>query len=245
MHLIVIDEGIGNLRYRKGYKISGKLKKELEKIYFIDLISTKIRVISKEEGENIREFYSKLLNLEKPFVAIGGDHSVSFFLYQNFKGKPLVIFDAHPDLEFSTKFPTNEDWLRLLIEERLVNPEKVYLVGIRNFAPHEMNFIKEKGINFLLCNEIESSDDISSFIPRKDFYLSIDIDVLDPAFAPGTYFREPFGLNPKLLIDALSRTKPLSMDITEINLDFDVNFITLRLALYISAIGWRWIVEKE
>lgn len=247
MKLILIDEGIGNLKYNKGYVISKEILKEFKYIYYIDPLLIRHVVMKKMDDEGLEEYYTKIQKegAKEPFVSIGGDHSVSYFLYQNFKGKKILVFDAHPDLEFSTDFPTNEDWLRVLIEKGFISGKDVYLIGIRNFAPHELYFIKENKINVLFSNEIGSYDDILEFLPENEhFYVSIDIDVFDPAFAPGTFFREPFGLNPKDVLGVISSIDIVSADITEVNRDFDVNNITLRLAAHLSIHLWKRILGE-
>lgn len=247
MRVIIPEEGVGNLKYSKGYDISKDLLKEFERIYYINPISIRYTVIKRKAGEGIKEYYNriKVEGSKGPFVSIGGDHSVSYFLYQNFPGKKILVFDAHPDLEFSTGFPTNEDWLRVLIENGFLRGRDVFLIGVRNFSPQEMDFIKENKINVLLADEIFDYNDILEFIPRSEsFYVSIDIDVLDPSFSPGTFYREPFGLNPKDLLNVIKSIDILSADITEINKDFDVNNITLRLSACLSIYLWSRILGE-
>ncbi len=233
MRLILFNEGVGNFRYNKGYSVSRDVLKELENFYWFDRSKVEFTIVNRLEGESLEEYYNRIYEEGRKgrFVAVGGDHSVTFSLYRPFKGEGILVFDAHPDLESPVDVPTNEDWLRLLIESGEIKGKDVYIVGVRNPSNREISYAKEVGVNILYSSEIENSEDILDFLPRrKRFYVSIDIDVFDPAFAPGTFYREPFGLYPREVLDLLDEIEIISADITEINKDFDVNNITIRLA---------------
>ena len=168
-------------------------------------------------------------------IFLGGDHSISypltnaFFDYNQNEGKQacLIVFDAHPDLmePVDGKIPTHEEWLRALIEKGF-NPKNILLVGIRNSDPSELKFIEEKGIKCvsvedLVFNLEGRTDAIMEFGYGKEVYVSIDIDVLDPAFAPGTGYCEPGGLSSREFLYILKRLNKMknlrAVDIVEIN----------------------------
>ncbi len=184
-------------------------------------------------------------------IFLGGDHSVSYNLVRGFfdycqnqvpvKEPCLIVFDAHPDLMTPMKEPTHEEWLRALIEDGFP-PENILLVGLRNSYPDELKYIKEKGIrtislNKLLLNIEDACDVIMEFSNGKELYVSLDIDVVDPAFAPGTgYSNEVGGLTSRqmlYLIQRINKIKHLrAVDIVEINekIDFEkFNGITVKL----------------
>ena len=185
-------------------------------------------------------------------VFLGGDHSISysitraFFDYCENRGKEpcLIVFDAHPDLmkpidSDSEKTPTHEEWLRGLIEDGF--PVKnILLIGIRNSDPEEIRFIKEKGIRTISINQLnenleEVTDIITEFANEKELYVSIDIDVLDPAFAPSTGYLEPGGLTSRQFLYILQRINKIknlrAVDIVEINREKDKenNNMTIKL----------------
>ena len=170
-------------------------------------------------------------------IFLGGDHSISYSLTrafldycQNDGEEPcLIVFDAHPDLMPASEFPTHEEWLRKLIEDGF-SPENVLLVGIRNSDKEEIRFIKEKKIriismNQLLLNLEDSCDTIMEFSNGRELYLSLDIDVVDPAFAPSTGYLESGGLTSRemiYLIQRINKMKNLrAVDIVEINSETD------------------------
>lgn len=182
-------------------------------------------------------------------IFLGGDHSISYSTTKAFldhckdsRKKPcLIIFDSHPDLmpvsKGSEKFPNHEEWLRSLINNGFPC-ESILLVGLRNSAKEEISFIKEKKIKTIpidnLLLDIEDiCDTIMEFSNGKELYLSIDIDVIDPAFAPATGYSEPGGLTSRefiYLIKRLNKIKTLrAVDLVEINPTKDSSGLTVKL----------------
>jgi len=193
-------------------------------------------------------------NLKSKLVFLGGDHSVSYSLTKGFldyckeQGKEpcLIVFDAHPDCMEPMKEPTHEEWLRALIEKGFPM-ENILLVGVRNSYKEEIIYLKEKGIKVLGINEIlldieNACDTIMEFSNGKELYVSIDIDVVDPAFAPATGYRnEVGGLTSRQLIYLIQRINKIkrlrAVDVVEINAEKDKEFkgITVKLGAKILA----------
>ena len=188
---------------------------------------------------------------ERP-IFLGGDHSVSYSLTKSFleyckvrkKNPYLVVFDAHPDCMEApgspdSAVPTHEDWLRSLVEAGFPT-ENILLVGIRNSDEHEIEFMKENKIkvvpmNALLDDLQDACDGITEFSDDEsgELYVSLDIDVADPVFAPGTGYCEPGGLTSRELVYIVQRINKVknlkSLDIVEINPDKDEKGITVKL----------------
>lgn len=181
---------------------------------------------------------------------LGGDHSVSYSLAKAFvdrckssdKEPCLIIFDAHPDLmePVDANIPTHEEWLRALIENTNIKGENVLLVGVRNTDPSEREFISKNGIRSISMNQFttdieEACNTIMEFANGKELYLSLDIDVVDPAFAPATGYNEVGGLTSREFIYLVQRMKKVkglcAIDLVEINPDKDLKFdnITVKL----------------
>jgi arginase family enzyme len=180
-------------------------------------------------------------------VFLGGDHSISysitraFFDYCENNGKEpcLIVFDAHSDVmpPIDRNFPTHEEWLRGLIEDGF--PIKnILLIGVRNSDSQETQFLKEKGIRMISINQLnenleEVTDVITEFANEKELYVSIDIDVIDPAFAPSTGYLEPGGLTSRqflYIIQRINKIKNLrGIDIVEINAEKDKQGLTIKL----------------
>ena len=187
---------------------------------------------------------SNLKELKEGDVFIGGDHTISYYIFKKFfkdkKNAGIIIFDAHPDLFQHFNTPMQTDWLYFLIKEKLVKPENVILVGIRNPDMKEVGFMKDYKIRYFtarqLFNNIEDHCDGIMELAQNfsDLYVSIDIDVLDPAFAPGTGYIEPGGLSTRELIYLIQRIKLLKnirkYDLVEVNPDRDISLTTCKAA---------------
>ena len=185
-------------------------------------------------------------------VFLGGDHSISYSLVKGFldhcnnsdetkeaKEPCLIVFDAHADCMKYFKEPTNEGWLRALIEEGFP-VEGILLVGVRNMWKEEVEFLHSKKIKTISINsfvdDFESvCDSIMEFASGKELYVSFDIDFIDPAFAPSTNHLEPGGLSARetiFLIQRISKMKNLKgFDLVEINSEKDMekNNVTVKL----------------
>jgi len=198
---------------------------------------------------------------EKPRVVfLGGDHSISysttrafFDCCQNSGREPsLIVFDAHADCmepmrvesrdsshtthEYC-KEPTHEEWLRKLIEDGFPT-ENILLVGVRNIWKDELRFLKEKEIRVITMNQLlenlqDTCEIIMEFANGKELYVSVDIDFIEPAFAPGTGYREIGGVSSRdfvYLIQRINKMKNLrAVDIVEINPEKDRDDLTVKL----------------
>lgn len=196
------------------------------------------------DNSNISEA-NKLIykNAKKEFetrqkvLFIGGDHSISYSLAKAFNDsikKPfLIIFDAHADAVNPGKEPTHEEWLRAIVEEGF-SPENIVLIGARNIWQEERIFLQEKRIKVFSMQDVhENKENICDILMEKareseGFYISIDIDAMDPAFAPGTGYLEPGGLSSREMIYFLQRLMLLKNfrggDIVEINSETDKKY---------------------
>jgi agmatinase len=189
----------------------------------------------------------RILEEKQQTIFLGGDHSISYpttkaFLdYCKDKNKKpcLIIFDAHPDCMEPMKEPTHEEWLRKIVEEGFP-AENILIVGLRNSHKDEIKFIKENKIKICSMNSLkENLQDIYNLIinfsNEKELYISIDIDVIDPAFAPSTGYPEVGGLTSRdflYLIQRIRKIKNLkAIDLVEINekMDKQKNYLTVKL----------------
>jgi agmatinase len=188
--------------------------------------------------ENSKEIF------ERNFFSIflGGDHSISFPILRAFnkleKNPLLILFDAHLDCLESGKIPSNFSWLRKLIESGF-SCSNMVLISTRNITTSEIEFLNENKILLIKMDIIEEDlEGVCDAIMERaressGFYISIDIDSVDPGFAPGTGFLEPGGLSSRDLIYFIKRLKLLKnlkgCDIVEINPSLDTRGITVKL----------------
>lgn len=191
----------------------------------------------------------KIFETKNKVIFLGGDHSISYGIGKSFldynkkigKESCLIVFDAHADCmkPVDSEIPTHEEWLRGLIEVGFPS-ENILIVGARNIYRDEREFLKEKGIQIIGMNPLvenlqDTCDTIMEFANGKELYVSIDIDVIDPVYAPNTGYKEPGGLTSRnflYLIQRLNKVKGLrAIDIVEINSEKDNenNNLTVKL----------------
>ncbi|MDP2750757.1 MAG: arginase family protein [Nanoarchaeota archaeon] len=197
------------------------------------------------EIEEIRDDNSvKGLFSEKEFlICLGGDHSITYDLFKNFKKQNpgMLIFDSHVDaqLEEKSQKKEHENYLKRLIREGHVESKNIVIVGLRNLENDELSFLHVNRIKYFdmrrLHDDSEAFDSVMEQV--REFgalYISIDIDVVDPAFAPGTNKIEPGGFTSREFLHLISRLRNLrnikAVDIVEVNPERDINNMTSRLA---------------
>lgn len=189
------------------------------------------------DNSNIKNSQEKIKNSVKEGIVIGGDHSITYSAFRGSGCDGLLILDAHADCMEGTDAVTHEDFVRKLVDEGA----KVILAGIRDLHRQELDFIQQKKIQCFTMKEIfevgikEFCDSVMENCRQfRSLYVSIDIDVADPAFAPGTGYTVAGGLSSRELIYLVQRLKLLKnlkvVDIVEVNPKKDRDNITVKLA---------------
>lgn len=183
-----------------------------------------------------------------PFV-LGGDHSIAHpdvgAVADHVKPEPLglIHFDAHADDAYEEPRLNHGTPLRLLVEEGSLRGEHVVQVGLRGYwpPPSDFEWARSQGFRWYLMDDVyvRGIDEVIEDVLRDvegvpHVFLSVDIDVCDPAFAPGTGTPEPGGLQARELLRAIRRIAaavPLAgMEVVEVSPPFDQAEITALLA---------------
>ncbi|MBU0757811.1 MAG: arginase family protein [Nanoarchaeota archaeon] len=252
MKIIKIGSNAGGLSKKDGVELApDAICKELPDFYLKEsglmpiFDIDEVKIDNANIDETNAKIEKKVFGLDVPAILVGGDHSITYSAFKAFAKKyqnpGIIVFDAHPDCENDFSPPTHEDWLRVLVEEEHIKNENVILVGIRNMHSNENDFLKKNKIKTYPMKEFshegnsEVSDAIMSVARGFDaLYVSIDIDAVDPAFAPGTGYIEPGGFTSRELLYMLQRIKLLKnlklVDVVEVNPKKDVNGMTVALA---------------
>lgn len=193
--------------------------------------------------EKIIEKINQTADKSEKVIILGGDHSITYPAFKAFAmknpGAGIIVFDAHPDC-MSDDSRTHEDYLSALINEKILDPDQAILIAIRNWDGAEKEFMEANKLNVFNMKKIaiyglESAADAVTETAREwpALYLSIDIDAVDPAFAPGTGYIEPAGMTSRELIYFLQRIKLLKnlkmIDLVEINPKKDQAGLTVKL----------------
>ena len=202
---------------------------DLETVNISDLGNTKHTVVATEMLQMVENITSELKKQNKQIIILGGEHLITLGSFTCFpKDTGYVVFDAHYDLrdQYADIKLSHAAYLRRIVEKR--GSENIVHIGARAFVKEELTFLKEHNIATVSDKDIRNGDGIKSL---KDItstfdslYLSIDLDVLDPAFAPGVGNPEAVGISSRELYDlitTLQNKKIVAADIVELNPTYD------------------------
>ena len=202
---------------------------DLEAEAISDLGNTKHTVVAAEMLQMVKDVTSELKKQDKQIIILGGEHLITLGSFTCFpKDTGYVVFDAHYDLrdQYADTKLSHAAYLRRIVEER--GSENIVHVGARAFVKEELAFLKEHNIATVSDKEISNGNgpkllkDVTSTFDRV--YLSVDLDVLDPAFAPGVGNPEAVGISSRELYDliiTLQNKKIVAADMVELNPTYD------------------------
>ncbi|WP_257347515.1 agmatinase [Pseudalkalibacillus decolorationis] len=155
----------------------------------------------------IEEYVDNILEAGKFPLGIGGEHLVSWPIFKAFQKKyddfAIIHIDAHADLreEYEGESLSHSTPIRKACA--LIGPENVYSFGIRSGMQEEFQFAKESGMHMAKFDVAEPLKEVLPKLAGRNVYVTIDIDVLDPAHAPGTGTAEAGGITSKELLEAI------------------------------------------
>jgi formiminoglutamase len=187
-------------------------------------------------------------------VVLGGDHSISFPSIKAFHQKRgtigVIQFDAHHDLRnLEDGGPSNGTPFRNLIENGVIKGEHLVQIGIRDFmnSPEYKRYADEEGVTVYTMEDVREKGIVSivqkayeQLLGKVDMlYLSVDLDVLDQAFAPGCPAIGPGGMDSETLKKGVewlaSKEQVKAMDLVEIDPTLDFRDMTSRVAAHLIA----------
>jgi len=185
--------------------------------------------------ETIERSIAQILALGSRSLCLGGDHSVTLPIVRaqsrHFPGLSIVHIDAHPDLyeELDGDRLSHACPFSRIMEEGLVS--RLVQLGVRTINAHQRAQADRFGVEILEMRNWRPGDGLPKDL-EGPLYLSLDLDGLDPAFAPGVSHPEPGGLSTRDLLDLL-QTLPsplVGADIVELNPLRDPLGLTARVA---------------
>lgn len=155
-----------------------------------------------------------------PVLSLGGDHSITFPVVEGLASVHgplnLLHFDAHPDLydDYQANPRSHASPFARILENGLAR--RLVQVGVRTCNPHNRAQARRFGVEII---DWQGFDPARIPIPDGPLYVTIDLDALDPAFAPGVSHPEPGGLSVREVIAVLSRVQArvVGADIVELN----------------------------
>ena len=157
-------------------------------------------------------------------VAVGGEHTISAGILKalDVEDTTIIHFDAHMDLrdEYMGEKYSHATVMRRIFD---LNPKDTIQIGIRSCSEDEISFAKENKITYFTPHEVnENIELVKNTIKNVEgpLYVTVDIDVLDPAYAPGVGTPSPCGLNPfqlESLIHCLKGKEVIGFDLVEVS----------------------------
>lgn len=170
-----------------------------------------------------------LLNQGYRPLSLGGDHSITYPILRAFANKfhdlTIVHFDAHPDLydEFEGNRFSHACPFARIMEEKCA--KRLIQLGIRTMNSHQRRQAERFGVEVMEMQDLPALDKLAF---SGDVYISFDVDVLDPAFAPGISHREPGGMSVREAISHLHaiRGNVVGADLVEYNPTQDISQLT-------------------
>jgi len=183
----------------------------------------------------------ELLHDKKLPVIIGGEHTITLGTMRAVgSNTALVSFDAHLDLrdEYMGRTICHATFMRRVHEQ--IKPEKILEIGVRATCKEELNYAKKSGIHILTVQRIRKNglektiENVAKALANyKKIYLTIDMDVLDPAFAPAVQNPEPDGLSMHMFLDivcSLCVNRIVAFDVVEVAPQFDFGTTAIQAA---------------
>ncbi|RPV49005.1 agmatinase [Pseudomonas aeruginosa] len=204
-----------------------------------------------ETIEEIEVYYNKVKDAGIVPISVGGDHSVTYPILKALgrdESLGLVHIDAHCDTcgdVAGSKFHHGGPFRNAALDG-LIDPERTIQIGIRGRAEPYWEFSYRSGMHVVHIEEVHQ-EGIESIIERvhrvigdRPFYLSIDVDGIDPAYAPGTGTPEVGGMRPEqvqALIRSLQGKEIVGADVVEVAPQYDTAGQTT--ALVAATIMWE------
>ena len=217
---------------------------DLETINIQDLGNIQHTVVATEMLDMVEKTTKELQKNKSQLIILGGEHLLTYGTYMSFpKETGYVVFDAHYDLrdEYADIKLSHAAYLRRIVERR--GAENLIHVGARAYVKEELEFLREHNIKTITNRQIRDGDGpklLNQFTDNFDsIYTSIDLDVLDPAFAPGVGNPESVGITSRELYDMITSLQERSIvaaDIVELNPSFDNGSTASLAAKMISTI---------
>lgn len=221
----VLEAGSANLCAENGYSLE-----ENPRLHDLGNLP-----ISNDEAGywQIENHISTILESGTKILTLGGDHAIAYPVIkahaQEYERLTVLQLDAHPDLydeldgdRYSHACP----FARLMETGRI---KRLVQIGIRTMTEHQKTQVKKFGVEVIEMRDWNPHLDLKL---EEPLYLTIDLDVLDPAFAPGISHHEPGGMTMRELLRLIQNLKTplIGADIVELNPVRDLSNMTAMVA---------------
>jgi len=213
---------------------------DVEDLEICDAGDVNVTDDASETVERIRLVIHQIKSDGKIPVMLGGEHTVSLGAVRAVTGIDVVGFDAHMDLrsEYNGNSLSHASVMRRISEH--VGPDRIVQVGTRAVCKEELEFSKANRVSNIPAmdlhgNAVENSIHVlrKTLDGRRDLYVTVDMDVLDPAYAPAVGNPEGDGLCPNVLLSLLQEVctrNVIAVDLTEVTPHYDTGVTAVQAA---------------
>ncbi|MDD1764094.1 MAG: agmatinase [Methanobacteriaceae archaeon] len=200
------------------------LDKELEAEFYdmgdMQIVPGNFKKTCKQVQFTIKE----ILNLGLVPLVMGGDHSISYPVTRalDIRKASVIHFDAHTDLrdDYAGEKYSHATVMRRIFE---LKPQRIIQIGVRSSSEEEVEFARENGVVQFTARDVRKGidvvvDNLASL--EGPIYVTVDMDVLDPAYAPSVGTPAPGGLSPlelETLILSLKDIDIMGLDVVEVS----------------------------
>jgi agmatinase len=203
----------------------------------------------------IEDYVASILEAGKFPLGMGGEHLVSWpifkAMYKKYPDLAIIHIDAHADLreEYEGEPLSHSTPIRKACG--LIGPENVYSFGIRSGMREEFQYAKESGMHMYKFDVLEPLKKVLSTLSGRPVYVTIDIDVLDPAHAPGTGTAEAGGITSKELLESItaitnSTIRVVGADLVEVAPAYDSSEQTqIAASKFIREMLLGWVQKNK
>jgi len=211
----------------------------------------------------VEETVAELVREKKLFTMIGGDHSVTIPVLKGInkavgKAFGIIHIDAHFDLCEALGGDTLSHGCterRALELENVTGPENLFFIGIRSVEPQELEFIQKTPVPVVSARDYSKMGTTAVIEKAKAalghldaIYITVDIDALDPAYAPGTGTPQLGGLTARELLDLLEglfELPVIGFDVVEVAPGLDPSWTSVFAARKIVMECWGHVLRKR
>ncbi len=205
---------------------------DLEDLKIHDLGDLHVAGEVEETLKRLKKVARELLAARKLPVFIGGEHTITLGVMRAIgKNAAVVSFDAHLDLRdrYMDVTTSHTTFMRRIYEQ--IHPVRIIEIGTRAVCKEEFDYAKKSGIHFIPNHQILKDGvettlrTINKLLANSErIYITIDMDVLDPAFAPGVQNPEPDGLTTNIFLNllcGLCDQRVTALDLVEVAPNYD------------------------
>lgn len=193
-----------------------------------------------ENLERLQRIIGEIVASQKFPISLGGEHTITYGCVKPLKNTAILSFDAHLDLrdEYLGRRLSHATFMRRIAEA--IGSDRIMEIGIRAICNEEVVFAEKGNVEYITSLETmrdtrsKLTGRIHDFLSKFNrFYLTIDVDVLDPSYAPAVGNPVPEGLSPTVLLDLLKvacEHDLVGFDVVEVVPHYDYGVTALQAA---------------